>query len=104
MQQGGHDVLCVTNGLEALEHIANHPSSFDVLVVDIFMPVLDGIETIKRLRAEECPMKMKIIAYSANEEGSNAVEEALAAGADSFLPKPFTVKQFEDCMLQLNFS
>ncbi len=104
LEQGGYEVITVTNGLEAIQMIestySNNP--FDVMIVDIFMPVLDGIETIRRVRELEhdgkLSMKLPIIAYSANDEDSNAVAEALAAGANGFLSKPFTIEQFEKCV------
>ncbi|KAJ1399598.1 CheY-like superfamily [Ochromonadaceae sp. CCMP2298] len=78
-------------------------SPFDVVLMDLQMPVMDGIEAIKQLRAAEARKgetggavrRQVVVAMSAN----NAAEtkaEALAAGADYFITKPFTMDTFED--------
>lgn len=72
------------NGREALAQLKDEP--FDVLLVDMYLPVMDGETLITELRATEQYRTMPIIALSAG--GTDAMERALAAGADFFLDKP----------------
>jgi CheY-like chemotaxis protein len=58
---------------------------FDLLIIDLYMPVLDGHGFIKRVRASAEHRHIPIVAVSA---GSDVRAEALASGADIFLPKP----------------
>jgi CheY-like chemotaxis protein len=101
------------------------PPQFDVVLMDLQMPVLDGIEAIRRLRAAEArrdrshkqfdagtvggsgsgdeggpPLRQCVIALSANSD-EETKQEALAAGADLFIPKPFTYESFIDAVSSL---
>ena len=125
LQRKGHIVKHAVNGADALEKIlcsrelllagknADTTSMrFDVVLMDLQMPVLDGIEAIRRLRAaeekqQESSYKSKnnhknsarqfVIALSANSDEETR-QEALAAGADAFMCKPFTYEEFSVIM------
>ena len=119
LQRGGHDVTPVGNGLEALEAIQNaltnadSPGPFDVVILDLHMPVLDGFETMQRIRAQEqrrpsavdvlssisrsSVQRQFVIGCSANDD-EETIADMIEAGADASLAKPFTLTQFEDCM------
>jgi PAS domain S-box-containing protein len=76
------------NGLVALEHIKNY--QYDVILMDIQMPIMDGYETTKAIRLMDAPLKdIPIIALTANASKID-VEKCLAAGMDDILSKPFT--------------
>ena len=89
----GHRVVNACNGAEGLETMTKMAGKLDVVFMDIQMPVMDGIEATKRYRKIERNQgkgkHLPIICSSAN-SGGEAEELALAAGVDSFLPKPFT--------------
>lgn len=72
------------NGKDALALLQVHPC--DVLLVDMYLPVLDGESLIRTLRADEKTRQLPIVALSAG--GREAREIAVAAGADYFLEKP----------------
>ncbi|MBI4508514.1 MAG: TIGR02266 family protein [Deltaproteobacteria bacterium] len=74
----------VNNGREAIEVLS--VESFDVLIVDVYMPILDGAQVIEHVRSTPTLKAMPIVALSAG--GPGAREKALAAGADFFLDKP----------------
>ncbi|WP_058533837.1 response regulator transcription factor [Legionella saoudiensis] len=61
------------------------------LIVDIFMPYMNGIDLIKKVRAMND--KVKIIILSGNGGGDN-VSKAIGAGADAFIKKPFKTTEF----------
>lgn len=76
------------NGLVAIEKIKN--SSFDVVLMDVQMPVMDGYETTKAIRQMEAPKNaIPIVALTANATKIDAAK-CTAAGMNDFLPKPFT--------------
>ena len=83
----GHLVDVVDNGLSAIEAVRT--KRYDVVLMDVQMPGLDGMETTKRIRALPPPAsKTPIIAVTANAM-SGAREEYLAAGMDDYISKPF---------------
>jgi PAS domain S-box-containing protein len=76
------------NGLVAIEKIKNH--AYDVVLMDIQMPVMDGYETTKAIRLMNSPMRdVPVIALTANATKAD-VEKCIAAGMNDYLPKPFT--------------
>lgn len=83
LDERGITYKMVTNGQEAID--AALSETFDLILMDVNMPVLDGIEAIKRLK--EKGYKPPIVTLSADVIQSN-VERFKAAGADDTLPKP----------------
>lgn len=80
----GYEVMGVASGGEALQTVEQDPS-FDVIVLDLVMPVMDGVETLKRLRLLD--PQSQIIVFSGYATSSE-VDQALALGANDFLAKP----------------
>ncbi|MBL7857634.1 MAG: response regulator [Cyclobacteriaceae bacterium] len=87
------------NGLVAIEKIKS--DSFDVVLMDVQMPVMDGYEATQAIRLMDSPLNsIPIIALTANATKAD-VEKCMAAGMNDYLPKPFTPedlhrKLFED--------
>ena len=79
------------NGMEVIEKIAKN--SYDVILMDVKMPVMDGYEATKliRNREKENPdsKAIKIIAITANNQPEE-INYCLSVGMDDFLAKPFT--------------
>lgn len=83
----GHDAVCVQDGFAALAAAQNSP--YDVILMDINLPHLDGVEAtrrIRRLKDRRCA-EVPIIAMSA-QVASDDIEDYLDAGMDCFLAKP----------------
>jgi DNA-binding response OmpR family regulator len=80
----GFSVLEAENGVEALRQAQKTPP--DLVLLDVMMPVLDGLETLKRLRAQETTSTVPVIMMSA--QGEAAERAARDLRADVFMPKP----------------
>lgn len=85
------------NGREALAHLAEE--SFDAMIVDVYLPIVDGAHVIATARGELGLSELPIIAVSAG--GENARRAAVSAGADIFLDKPMRLRQVMDTMRAL---
>jgi len=80
------DIIEATDGHEALDLIAQNPP--DLMFLDLKLPILDGWETARRIRAMEGPIKdLPIIALTAQAMVGDE-EKALAAGCDDYIAKP----------------
>jgi CheY-like chemotaxis protein len=83
----GHEVRIANNGREAIERFESEP--FDVVLMDVEMPVMDGIEAAIRIRALEQTSggRIPIIAMTAHVL-ADVQERCRAAGMDDYLAKP----------------
>lgn len=87
LSRGGNvpiDVALAKDGYDGLEKL--RAERFDLVVTDLYMPVLDGFEFIKRLRQEEGSHRIPVVAISAG--GVDTQNQAKGCGADVFLRKP----------------
>lgn len=76
--------------------------NFDVMLVDVNMPVMDGLECVRRLRIEGLGSDMKVMMVTA-EMDSSFICRALEYGADEFLMKPFTPQSLREKLLLMGF-
>ncbi len=67
----------------------------DVLLLDLWMPVLSGDEIVKKLRADPYKKDIPTVVISASQDGK---EVAMKAGADLYLEKPFDIDKLIDCL------
>lgn len=89
---GQEDVRFATNGAEALELLREQ--SPDLMLLDLMMPQMDGIEVLRELRRGTAPRPGHIIVMSAHANREDR-EGVMILGADQFLPKPFTLDELE---------
>ncbi|MFO0774750.1 MAG: response regulator [Nitrospiraceae bacterium] len=91
LEMSGHTVLTAGHGGEALPLCHAHP--IDVMLIDRSMPTMDGLETIRRLRAEQPDGPPRIILMSGDDESCGAIETLDALGVQRVLKKPFGVAE-----------
>jgi DNA-binding response OmpR family regulator len=87
LQKDGYEVVCASDGREAL---ACFDDGFDLVVLDVMMPRLDGLEVCRRLRAKST---VPIIMLTARAEEVDKVV-GLELGADDYITKPFSLREF----------
>ncbi len=88
LRKDGYDVVQAADGREALARFEE--GSFDLVVLDVMMPKLDGLEVCRRLRARS---SVPIIMLTAKSEEIDKVL-GLELGADDYITKPFSMREF----------
>ncbi len=87
LKRSGYDVVDVSSGEEALKVFAKEGDSFDVVLLDVMMPGMDGFEVCKQLRAQS--ETLGIIMLTAKTQEMDKVR-GLMIGADDYITKPFS--------------
>src|SRR5581483_8188353 len=99
LRQAGIDLVAVceaSNGAEALEVLSEN--SVDLILCDINMPVMDGIEFVRRVQSLDQAKEVPVVMITT--EGSEShVVQALSAGARGYIRKPFTPDQVKEHVL-----
>ena len=83
----GHEAVAVESGKLALEQAAGN--SFDLVLLDIVMPEIDGFDVLRALKGSRATRDLPVIVISALDEEMSSVVEAIELGAEDFLPKDF---------------
>lgn len=86
VEQEGHRTATADNGREALEMLGD--GSFDVVLLDVLMPELDGFETLERIEKDETLRHIPVIMISSLDEAESVIR-CIELGAEDYLPKPF---------------
>ena len=101
LDKTGYSYTEVVNGLEAVQ--AFDEQYYDVVLMDIEMPVMDGLEAIRQIRAKHNLNQVFIIAQTASAMKGDR-EKCLEAGADEYLSKPIRKKKLLNILNQINIS
>jgi adenylate cyclase len=86
LESQSYHVIIASDGVEALEQVRAH--SPDLILLDVMMPRLDGIETLRRLKADMALPFIPVILLTAQSDKKQVIS-GLDAGADEYLTKPF---------------
>ncbi len=86
LERQGYAVARADNGRQALERL--RAETFDLVLLDIMMPEMDGYEVLQRLKADEALRHIPVIMISALSE-LDSVVRCIGMGAEDYLPKPF---------------
>ncbi|MFO7597795.1 MAG: response regulator, partial [Desulfocurvibacter africanus] len=95
LKERGHEVVTAGNGRKALEVLAREP--FDLVIMDVQMPEMDGEDATRRIRAGEVPgadPRIPIVALTAYAIQGDR-QRFLAAGMDDYLSKPIDLKELD---------
>ncbi|CAM6091195.1 unnamed protein product [Calypogeia fissa] len=95
LQKFGHTVTIVADGLQALNTIRQHHDTFDLVLMDIQMPMMDGLQATQKIREEEVKQgwsRIPILGLTAHAI-SGYQDTCLSHGMDAYLGKPFEFNQ-----------
>ncbi len=91
LEAAGFSVREAVNGVEALELATSEP--FDLVLLDLSLPVIDGWETLKQMRKHPDLATLPVVAITAHAMAGDR-ERALMAGFQGYIPKPIAVGTF----------
>ena len=98
LQKMGYRVDLASNGIEALQSVERQ--TYDVILMDVQMPEMDGLEASRRISSQwPAAKRPRIVAMTANAMQGNR-ETCLAAGMDDYLTKPIRVDHLVDALLR----
>lgn len=86
----GHEAICVANGLQALPQAVEQAP--DLIVLDLMLPGMDGVQVFKRLRADTRTTSIPVIILTAKAQVNDKIA-GLELGADDYLTKPFSPRE-----------
>ncbi len=93
LTRAGYHVAVASTGLEALDAVKRQ--RFDVVLIDLQMPVIDGLETSRRIREWENGRQRNFLVALTASYLPDGEQTLFAAGMDNYLPKPFEVEHIE---------
>jgi CheY-like chemotaxis protein len=91
LRKRGHTVVVADNGRVALERLAE--TAVDLVVADLAMPEMDGVDLLRHIRADERYCHLPVIMLTASGQEQDRLE-AEAEGANDFLTKPASSREF----------
>jgi two-component system, OmpR family, phosphate regulon response regulator PhoB len=89
LKQAGYEVLVASDGQDGL--LQAQTKSPDIVILDLMLPVIDGLDICRRLRADASTREMLILMLTAKAEESDELI-GFSLGADDYVSKPFSVK------------
>ena len=98
MRKSQYNVSIARNGTEAL--VAINQTAFDLVLLDVMMPDVDGLQVCHQLRQRPDQAGTKVIFLSAKSREAD-IQKGYAAGADFYISKPFSTRQLMKKVLEL---
>lgn len=90
VEKQGHKTLCASNGRQAIEVLEKE--AVDVILMDVVMPEMDGLEACRRIKAKEATRQIPILLVTSLDQAEDRLA-GIEAGADDFLTKPLHGKE-----------
>jgi two-component system chemotaxis response regulator CheY len=95
---GIHKIVTASDGVEALSIMSSLPKKVDLIICDWDMPKMNGLDFLKKIRAQNDDTSFIMLTGNVTRE---SVSAAVQAGANSYVAKPFTVDQLKAKILSL---
>jgi two-component system sensor histidine kinase RpfC len=101
LRNAGHNVRIVDTGEKALDILSDELDQIDMLILDMNMPEVSGVEVVQSLRFMDTSGQLPVIMLTADAT-PDAREKSLAAGANQFLTKPIDARGLLECIASLS--
>ena len=98
LQSEGYEVATAHNGAQALREAASFQPQ--LVVLDVMLPVIDGFEVCRQLRADPAQAGVKILLLTARGRAAE-VQRGIDEGADAYMTKPFATRELVEQVSQL---
>ena len=98
MKKNGYNVFVGRDGKEALETVEKE--NIDLIILDIMMPEVDGLEVCKRLKSNQSTAQIKVIFLSAKIK-EEEIQAGYEAGADMYITKPYSTRDIVNKVKEL---
>ena len=98
LERSGYEVVAVSDGAQALASVDERKP--DLAVLDITMPGIDGLEVLRRLRADTRTSGLPVVLLSAQVQEAD-VDRGFATGASAYLKKPFSPRELTERVADL---
>lgn len=93
-------ILVARNGEEALQIVFNPNPPLCVVLLDLKLPKIDGLEVLRRIRANESTCLLPVVMLTSSSEDRDIIE-SYSLGANSYVRKPVDMDQFSEAIRQL---
>jgi two-component system, OmpR family, alkaline phosphatase synthesis response regulator PhoP len=97
LESEGYEVAAALNGSEAVDKVKKGEGEIDVVLLDVMMPVIDGLTVCKMVKRDPRTRDLPVIIMSASEV---LREKGVACHADAVIPKPFDIDRLVDTVGQ----
>ena len=104
-----NEVVVVRDGVEVLDYLfqrgsfANHPNGTPaVVLLDLKMPRMDGLEALRQLRADPCLKRVPVVMITSSREEQDLVR-SYELGVNAYVVKPVDFQKFVECIKQIGF-
>lgn len=93
----GNDLSTFNNGLEVIDYLTSVEVIPDIIFLDLNMPLIGGLETLREIRKNERLKTLSVAIYSTSSTDKD-IEETLAAGANIYITKPASFSSLKDML------
>jgi two-component system cell cycle response regulator DivK len=100
LRDAGYSVVDVIDGTRALRELRRPQAVFDLVVLDMQMPGLDGMSIARAIREDPALRELSVLAVTAMSQPGDAVR-VLEAGCDAYLSKPIAVKEVREMVAEM---
>lgn len=98
LRRAGFEIDTATDGAQALDRVRRQP--FEVLVLDIMLPGMNGLDVLKAIRSDQALSSLPVIVLTAKGQ-TNDRRMAETIGASAFITKPFSNADVVECVCRL---
>jgi len=95
----GHNIEVINSGEKALDKLENGTDSPDIVILDLVMPDMNGIDVLQQIKGNLKTGSLPVIMLSANDDTGELLEK-YAHQADHYLEKPFSIKKILEVLRQ----